>query len=94
MVEINTACDDARRRGLKQLGPAHQRAFAARYDHLVARGLAVNHEPAHGRKRDYYQRRSFNLATAFATHRQPSCATCTTWTSAFPTTRPSKTSDR
>ena len=70
LVEINAACDDARRRGLKQLGPSHQRAFAARYDALVAQGLAANPEPASGRKRDYCQRRSFNLATAFATHRK------------------------
>ncbi len=68
LVEINAACDDARERGLKQLGPAHQRAFASRYDRLVAEALAANPDP--GRKRDYYQRRSFNLATAFATHRR------------------------
>jgi len=71
LVDVNAACDDARRRGLKQLAPAHQRSFAARYDRLVADGLAANPEPAPGRKRDYYQRRSFNLATAFAAHRQP-----------------------
>ncbi len=70
LVEINDACDDARRRGLKQLGPSLQRAFAARYDALVAQGLAANPEPASGRKRDYCQRRSFNLVTAFATHRR------------------------
>jgi transposase len=70
LVEINAACDDARRRGLRQLGPTHQRAFAARYDALVAQGTAANPEPAKGRKRDYYQRRSFNLVSAFASHRQ------------------------
>ncbi|MGI8683851.1 MAG: IS66 family transposase, partial [Acidimicrobiales bacterium] len=69
LVEINKACDDARRRGLKQLGPTHQRAFASRYDALVADGLAANPAPASGRKRNYGERRSFNLATAFATHR-------------------------
>jgi len=68
-VEINAACDDARRRGLKQLAPNLQRAFAARYDTLVADGLAANPEPA-GRKRDYLERRSHNLVTAFATHRR------------------------
>jgi len=70
LVEINAACDDARRRGLRQLAPVHQRAFAARYDALVAQGLAANPEPAGGRKRDYYQRRSHNLVTAFAEHRR------------------------
>ncbi len=70
LVEINAACDDARRRGLKQLGPSLQRTFATRYDALVAQGLAANPEPASGRKRDYCQRRSFNLVTAFATHRK------------------------
>ena len=63
-------CDDARQRGLKQLGPTHQRTFAGRYDTLVADGLAANPEPASGRKRNYGERRSFNLATAFATHRK------------------------
>ena len=70
LVEINTAGDDARRRGLQQLAPAHQRRFAARYDAFVADALAANPDPAHGHKRDYLQRRSHNLATAFATHRR------------------------
>ncbi|MGH9153861.1 MAG: IS66 family transposase [Acidimicrobiales bacterium] len=70
LVEIHAACEDARLRGLKQLAPGYQRAFAARYDALVADGVAANPEPASGRKRDYVQRRSFNLATAFATRRK------------------------
>jgi transposase len=70
LVDINASCDDARRRGLRQLAPVHQRAFAARYDALVAQGLAANPEPANGRKRDYYQRRSLNLVTAFSEHRR------------------------
>lgn len=70
LVEINAACDDARARGLKQLAPVHQRAFAARYDTLVAAATAANPEPAH-RKRDYLERRSHNLAVAFATHHRP-----------------------
>jgi len=70
LVEINAACDDARLRGLKQLAPTLQRRFAAHYDTLVADGVAANPEPPNGRKRDYLQRRSFNLVTAFATHRR------------------------
>jgi transposase len=69
LVEINRACEDARTRGLKSLAPTSQRSFAARYDTLVAAGLAANPDPAAGRKRDYYERRSFNLVAAFATHR-------------------------
>ena len=69
LVEMNAACDDARLRGLKQLGPTQQRAFARRYDQLVADGQAANPQPSHGAKRDYLQRRSHNLVTAFATHR-------------------------
>ncbi len=70
LVEINASCDDARRRGLRQLAPLHQRAFAARYDALVAEGTAANPDPASGRKRDYYQRRSHNLISAFRDHRR------------------------
>ncbi len=70
LVEINAACDDARRRGLRQLAPTHQRAFAARYDALVAEGRAANPDPGPGRQRSPLQRRSHNLVTAFATHRR------------------------
>lgn len=70
LIEINAACDDARARGLKQLAPAHQRRFAARFDAHVADGRAANPDPPLGRKRDYLQRRSHNLVTAFAAHRR------------------------
>ena len=62
-------CDYARRRGWKQLGAKDKRAFTKRYDDLVAMGLAANKEPAR-RKRDPVERRSFNLATAFANHKR------------------------
>ena len=71
LVEINLACSSARGRGLKSLGPNTQRGFAARYDSLVAQGLAANPDPPPGKERGYYQRKSFNLATAFAKHRRP-----------------------
>jgi transposase len=69
LVEVNAACEDARRRGLKALAPLHQRAFAARYDQLVAAGREVNPEPPDKRKRNELQRRSHNLVVAFTTHR-------------------------
>jgi transposase len=68
LVEINTACEQARLRGLKTVAPALKRSLAARYDDLVAQGQAANPEPA-GRPRNYLERRSNNLVTAFATHR-------------------------
>jgi transposase len=71
LVEINTACDDARARGLKTLAPATRNAFTARYDRLVAAGLAANPDPPAGRKRDALARQSYNLAVAFATHKRP-----------------------
>jgi len=68
LVEVNVACDAARAAGHKALAPTRQRAFRSRYDDLVAEGLAANPDP--GRKRTSLQRQSFNLATAFAAHRQ------------------------
>jgi len=69
LVEINTACEAARLRGLKQLAPVLQRGFAERYDALVTDGLAANPEPAH-RTRNAVERRSLNLVSAFSTHRR------------------------
>jgi transposase len=70
LVEINNACDTARDRGLKTLAPTLKRSFAARYDSLVAAGLAANPEPSPGRKRDALARQSYNLAVAFETHKE------------------------
>lgn len=70
LVEINTACDHARRHGHRALAPSRQQAFSARYDTLVAAGLAANPDPPPGRKRDALQRQSHNLAVAFATHKR------------------------
>jgi transposase len=69
IIEINAACDHARRRGYRQLGLKARRTFTQRYDELVALGLAANNQPAH-RKPNPVERRSFNLATAFATHKR------------------------
>jgi transposase len=69
LVEINNACHQARDRGEDALPAGQRRRFSKRYDELVAAGLAVNPEPEH-RKRDYLERRSFNLATAFVTHKR------------------------
>ena len=68
LVEINAACEEARRRRWKHLGLSTTRSFAKRYNAFVAAGLAANPEPAH-RQRNPVERRSFNLATAFDTHK-------------------------
>lgn len=69
LVEINSACESARLAGHKALAPRLKREFSSRYDALVAAGLAANPAPPR-RKRDYVERRSFNLVTAFANHKR------------------------
>ncbi len=69
LVEINSACHHAREQGHATLAPTHQRAFAARYDGLVAAGIAANPEPASGRKRNRLEASSYNLAVAFRDRR-------------------------
>ncbi len=71
LVEINAAADAARAAGHKKLAPRLARTFSARYDVLVARGHGANPEPPPGTKRDALQRRSYNLAAAFETHKKP-----------------------
>ena len=70
LVEINTACDQARSAGHRTLAPKLQRGFATRYDHLVTAGHTANPDPPPGRKRTSLQRDSHNLAVAFTIHRR------------------------
>lgn len=69
LVEINSACHRARDHGHAALAPTLQRAFAKRYDDLVAAGIAANPEPAAGRKRNRLEAASYNLAVAFRDRR-------------------------
>jgi len=71
LCEINKACDHARLAGHLRLAPTLVRDFTARYDAFVADGIAANPEPASGRDRNYYERKSYNLVTAFAKHKKP-----------------------
>jgi transposase len=68
LVEINESCDNARRRGWKALDLSTRRRFTSRYKDLVAAALAANPQPLH-RQRNPVERRSYNLAVAFDTHR-------------------------
>lgn len=69
IVEINDACHAARADGADKLPAPLRRRFSCRYDELVTAGLAANPEPAR-RKRDPGERRSYNLAAAFAAHKR------------------------
>ncbi|MGH9170872.1 MAG: IS66 family transposase [Acidimicrobiales bacterium] len=68
LVEVNSTCIGASRRGWKQLDLSTKRKFSKAYDELVATARAANPEPVH-RKRNPVERRSYNLAKAFADHR-------------------------
>jgi transposase len=71
LCEINKTCDQARLAGHLRLAPTLVRDFTARYDALVADGIAANPEPIGGRDRNYYERKAHNLVTAFAKHKKP-----------------------
>ena len=68
LVEINNACHAARQGGEEKLPASMRRRFSRRYDELVATGFASNPEPKY-RKRNYVERRSFNLVRAFSAHK-------------------------
>jgi transposase len=68
LVEVNNTCHEARRLGWHQLELSTKKKFSKRYDDLVVMGLAANPEPT-TRKRDPIERRSYNLVTAFSTHK-------------------------
>lgn len=69
LLEINNACHAARDRGEEALPAWLRRKLSRRYDELVEMGHGANPEPKH-RKRDAVERRSFNLVSAFATHKR------------------------
>jgi transposase len=69
LSETNKACHAARAAGKKRLPKKVLADFLSSYDALVAAGLAANPEPS-GRKRDYLERKSYNIAVALRDHRE------------------------
>jgi transposase len=67
-TETNKACHAARAQGKKRLGRRALADFLSSYDALVEAGLAANPEPV-GRKRNYLERKSYNIAVALRDHR-------------------------
>ena len=63
LVEMKTAAEGARAAGKKRLGHKVLASFLERYDTIVEAGLAANPAPL-GRKRDYVEKESYNLACA------------------------------
>ncbi|MGO8724727.1 MAG: IS66 family transposase [Acidimicrobiales bacterium] len=68
LTETNEVCHAARAGGKASLHQAELAAFLASYDALVAAGLEANPKPEH-RKRDYLERKSYNIAVALRDHR-------------------------
>ena len=63
LVEMKRAAEDARAAGKNRLSAKVLASFLERYDTIVEMGLAANPEPT-GRKRDYVEKESYNLACA------------------------------
>jgi len=63
LIEMKTAAEGARAAGKKRLGHKVLASFLERYDTIVEAGLAANPAPL-GRKRDYVEKESYNLACA------------------------------
>lgn len=68
LTETNKACHAARAQGKEHLSRRALAAFLSSYDALVTAGLAANPEPV-GRKRDYLEKKSYNIAVALRDHR-------------------------
>lgn len=69
LLETNKACHMARKKGNKRLSRTTLSAFLASYDALVEAGLAANPTPV-ARKRDYLERKSYNIAVALRDHKE------------------------
>ena len=63
LIEMKTAADPARAAGRKRLSHKALASFFKRYDSILEMGLAANPKPE-GRKRDYTEKESYNLACA------------------------------
>ena len=63
LIEMKTAAEDARAADKKRLAHKALASFLERYDTIVETALAANPEPV-GRKRDYVEKESYNLARA------------------------------
>ena len=68
LTETNKACHQARAKGRKRLGATELAAFLSSYDALVKAGLEANPDPV-GRKRNYLEKKSYNIAVALRDHR-------------------------
>ena len=68
LTETNAACHTARDAGKSALDDDVLAAFLSSYDALVAVGLGANPKPV-GRKRNYLEKKSYNIAVALAKHR-------------------------
>ena len=66
LTEMNDAAHEARAKGRTRLSARRLEGFSARYDAIVAQGMAANPAPV-GRDRDYLERKSFNLVVALET---------------------------
>jgi len=68
LTETNKACHLARAEGRANLDDEELAAFLASYDALVEEGLLANPAPVN-RKRDYLEKKSYNVAVALRDHR-------------------------
>ncbi|MGH9046410.1 MAG: IS66 family transposase, partial [Acidimicrobiales bacterium] len=64
----NKACHEARAEMKDRLGQHELACFLSTYDALVEEGLSANPAPQN-RKRDYLERKSYNIAVALRDHR-------------------------
>ncbi|MGH9305017.1 MAG: IS66 family transposase [Acidimicrobiales bacterium] len=69
LIETNEACHGARAHGKQRLSKRTLAAFVSSYDALVEAGLEANPTPV-GRKRDYLERKSYNIAVALRDRRE------------------------
>ncbi|MGH2708103.1 MAG: IS66 family transposase, partial [Actinomycetota bacterium] len=92
LIDAKHATEQAADAGEPAVGAAERERLRARYDEIVADGIAANPAPLRWSGRTALERQSFNLAVALADHRTRPSATSTTLSCRGTTTRPSATS--